>query len=77
MRARGQRRTGWGHSELHPGLLWDCFSSNSSQTIPHFLSGCLFQKQVVILVTRTHPETSGGRLIFRRQQQMGLVPVEN
>lgn len=35
------------------------------------------KKQVVILVTRIHPETSGGRLIFSKQQQMGSVPVEN
>lgn len=42
-----------------------------------FYQGVRFQKQVVILFTRIHPETSGGRLAFRRQQQMGLVPVEN
>lgn len=52
---------------LHLMLLWGCFAPNPSQTIPHFPSG--FPKGGGD--SKIHPHPSEGRLIFRRQQQMG------
>lgn len=57
-----------------PGLL--LIESSSDHTFCS-IRVSISREQVVTVVTRIYPETSGGSLIFRRQHQKGLVPVEN
>lgn len=73
MSPRGQRRLSESPC-ASVGLL--LFGSSSDHTFCS-IRVSISKRQVVTMAPRIHPKTSGGRLAFRKQQQMGLVPVEN